>query len=605
MRRRTALGWLQHDVTNRGITAWLLAAAILAFYIVLYFGRNVFNTSRAWYVWNTTENMVFAILAVGIVIVGATMIRSDLQEPDTIRAQHLKATIIGLISTVLLTAFVYFTPAFVRLLSTTEFAKSMAQVEWGTAGNTFFQIVYGLLAGAGVVGIFAFNKDEKQPKTIASLLGVLFLATLVIIFLTSYLVTYSVDPKKPVFSLWHGMKAGLAILQWPMVGFGAIVVGGVSWLRFGPPSKADNHKTTAVESNQSFISLIMSLSFLALFIATIHSFPIMVGALSQKQHPFDALAVAIGLSVKKGQYSEWLFYGMLYTVCITTGGSYMIWKYWHNKYQVVRTTVVMFVQATIAFSIPWILKLFQRPDYYFSYIWPLKIDYFYPSTIAYQTSNGLPVAVVVYSFAAGLVLAPLAAIMFGKRWYCSWVCGCGGLANTFGEPWRHLSNKSSKAWLFEKFSIHIVMVASFLLTIAMAVTYKMSPKSEMYIYAQEFKSLYGLGVSAVLSGVVGVGLYPLNGTRVWCRFACPMAAMLGLLQKLGRFRIRVKRDMCISCGLCSKYCEMGIDVRTYAQSNENFTRASCVGCGLCSEVCPRGVLRLENISKFASTLRKD
>jgi ferredoxin len=41
---------------------------------------------------------------------------------------------------------------------------------------------------------------------------------------------------------------------------------------------------------------------------------------------------------------------------------------------------------------------------------------------------------------------------------------------------------------------------------------------------------------------------------------------------------------------------MGIDVRTYAQRNESFTRASCVGCGICAEVCPRGVLRLENQS---------
>ncbi len=52
--------------------------------------------------------------------------------------------------------------------------------------------------------------------------------------------------------------------------------------------------------------------------------------------------------------------------------------------------------------------------------------------------------------------------------------------------------------------------------------------------------------------------------------------------------------MCISCGLCSKYCEMGIDVRSYAQANQSFTRAACVGCGMCAEVCPRGVLALES-----------
>ena len=51
---------------------------------------------------------------------------------------------------------------------------------------------------------------------------------------------------------------------------------------------------------------------------------------------------------------------------------------------------------------------------------------------------------------------------------------------------------------------------------------------------------------------------------------------------------------CISCGNCSAYCEMGIDVRAYAQTNQTFTRASCVGCGMCAHVCPRGVLKLEN-----------
>ena len=38
---------------------------------------------------------------------------------------------------------------------------------------------------------------------------------------------------------------------------------------------------------------------------------------------------------------------------------------------------------------------------------------------------------------------------------------------------------------------------------------------------------------------------------------------------------------------------MGIDVRSYAQANQTFTRAACVGCGMCAEVCPRGVHSLE------------
>jgi Pyruvate/2-oxoacid:ferredoxin oxidoreductase delta subunit len=98
-----------------------------------------------------------------------------------------------------------------------------------------------------------------------------------------------------------------------------------------------------------------------------------------------------------------------------------------------------------------------------------------------------------------------------------------------------------------------------------------------------------------MSGVVGVGFYPLLGNRVWCRFGCPQAAILGIFQRFfSRFRITTNGGQCMSCGNCSTYCEMGIDVRAYAQRSENIVRASCVGCGVCAAVCPRGVLRLEN-----------
>ena len=59
--------------------------------------------------------------------------------------------------------------------------------------------------------------------------------------------------------------------------------------------------------------------------------------------------------------------------------------------------------------------------------------------------------------------------------------------------------------------------------------------------------------------------------------------------------------VCISCGNCSTYCEMGIDVRSYAQKGQDVVRSSCVGCGVCAAVCPRGVLRLENASEDIST----
>lgn len=310
--------------------------------------------------------------------------------------------------------------------------------------------------------------------------------------------------------------------------------------------------------------------------------------------------------------SKWTLYGLLYTMSVTVGGVWMIGRYLHNRYQVVRTIVVVFVQSTFAFSVPALLELFQRPGAYLSYFWPLKIDSFYPDNVLRQ-----PMPFILWSFVGALVLAPLLGVFFGKRWYCSWVCGCGGLANTAGEPFRHLSQKGTSAWRFERGTIYTVLVVAVVVTLLVVLsafvgegssvtgawwpghgdpsTWRFEPTVSGGVVrgAARVRYVYGVLVVAVLSGAVGVGLYPLGGTRVWCRYFCPMAAMLGLVQKFGRFRIKVKPDMCISCGMCTQYCEMGIDVRAYAQSNESFTRASCVGCGMCAEVCPRGVLQLE------------
>lgn len=302
---------------------------------------------------------------------------------------------------------------------------------------------------------------------------------------------------------------------------------------------------------------------------------------------FTRVARAIGLD------SKWTFYGLLYTLAIVLGGIHVIRKYRHNRYQVVRTSVVMIVQVVLAFSVPGILNFFHQPAYYFSYLWPLKLDDFVPGTIF-----RLPLPYILYSFLGSLLLVPMLGALFGKRWYCSWVCGCGGLANTAGDPLRHLTSKSTTAWKFEKISIYAVLGACVALTALLFVTWGVGDRYPgLSRFTNGFQMFYGFLVVAMLSGVVGAGLYPLGGTRIWCRNFCPMAALLGLVQKFGRFRIAVKENMCISCGLCSKYCEMGIDVRSYAQANTSFTRASCVGCGLCAAVCPRGVLRLENVTR--------
>ena len=274
-------------------------------------------------------------------------------------------------------------------------------------------------------------------------------------------------------------------------------------------------------------------------------------------------------------------------------------KHGNSRYMRIRTLTLMFVQIVFAFSIPMVMEVFDSKGFIFTLFWPLKIDYFYPQYILQ-----FPLLIIIYAFIGFLMVVPVMTFLFGKRWYCSWVCGCGGLAETAGDAFRHLSNRSSKAWKFEQVSIHSVMFVAFITTALVIINWSLHHVAQtgewvtnypgFDVIVSKIQGVYQFIVVAMLSGVLGVGLYPLMGSRVWCRFFCPLAGFMGLIQKFGRFRITVKDDMCISCGNCATYCEMGIDVRAYAQTNTSFKRAACVGCGMCAHVCPRGVLKLEN-----------
>jgi ferredoxin-type protein NapH len=300
--------------------------------------------------------------------------------------------------------------------------------------------------------------------------------------------------------------------------------------------------------------------------------------------------------------SQWFVYGTLYTVAILSMGIKFMLKYRHNRYQLIRTSVVMVSQLFLAYLIPEILEgLTTTGQSYFAKdiknIWPLNYYFFDQWHLKAMAEGGaLGRIFLVAGIAMFLVVTPIITYFAGKRWYCSWVCGCGGLAETAGDPFRQLSSKKVSAWKIERWMIHTVMILVFLMTGATLYGYFTNSSTflglDIYTY---FQKPYGFLIGAAFSGVIGVGFYPVLGSRIWCRFGCPLAGYMGIIQRFkSRFRITTNGGQCISCGNCSTYCEMGIDVRAYAQKGQNIVRASCVGCGICATVCPRGVLRLEN-----------
>ena len=311
----------------------------------------------------------------------------------------------------------------------------------------------------------------------------------------------------------------------------------------------------------------------------------------------------ISVKLSGNDASQWFLYGFLYTIIVLVMGIRMIAKYRNNKYQMVRTGSVMFFQTAFAFMIPEFMARLNAPYFDFKNIWPLNYTFFFDYNIRQLLDSGnLGIFMLVWGIALALIGVPVITYFFGKRWYCSWVCGCGGLAETLGDPYRQLSDKSLRAWKYERYIIHGVLVFAVIMTIMVLYTFFTGSSHVILMDSNTVRQWYGFLIGSAFAGVVGTGFYPLMGNRTWCRFGCPLAAYLGLVQRFkSRFRITVNGGQCISCGNCSTYCEMGIDVRAYAQRGQDIVRSSCVGCGICSAVCPRGVLRLENASEDINT----
>lgn len=307
-------------------------------------------------------------------------------------------------------------------------------------------------------------------------------------------------------------------------------------------------------------------------------------------------SVENGLIINGGQ---WFTYTMVYSFLVLVMGFRYVMKYRHNRYQLYRTLSVTFFQWVLAWILPAFLAKMQGQghpvfEHYLTYFWPLGYSNLMPDFLGNWKFDAPAFTkfVIAWSVLMSFVAVPVLTYFYGKRWYCSWVCGCGGLAETAGDSFRHLSDKSLKAWRFERISIYSVLVLITLVTAALLLDWKFHFLGDA---KAPIKNGYAFLIGSIFAGVVGTGFYPILGSRVWCRFGCPQAAILGILQKyFSRFRITTNGAQCISCGNCSTYCEMGIDVKAYAQRGQNIVRASCVGCGVCSAVCPRGVLNLEN-----------
>jgi NosR/NirI family nitrous oxide reductase transcriptional regulator len=191
------------------------------------------------------------------------------------------------------------------------------------------------------------------------------------------------------------------------------------------------------------------------------------------------------------------------------------------------------------------------------------------------------------------VLIPLLIRRWGKGAYCGWICSCGALAETLGDAHRH-KMPHGPTWNRVNMAGQVILAFAFVLLFLRIIgwVFPGSFAGGTFTYLAEkapFLS-YKWMVDLMLAGVVGLGCYFWLSGRVWCRFACPLAALMHVYARFSRFRIFSEKKKCISCNVCTSVCHQGIDVMNFANKGVPMEDPQCVRCSACVQSCPTGVL---------------
>jgi NosR/NirI family nitrous oxide reductase transcriptional regulator len=200
-------------------------------------------------------------------------------------------------------------------------------------------------------------------------------------------------------------------------------------------------------------------------------------------------------------------------------------------------------------------------------------------------------------FVQTCVLIPLGVHYYGKGIYCGWICSCGALAETLGDTHRH---KMPHGPLWNRLNLAgqgILAIAVLLLVVRILGWALPAGNWADRIFEPVLETRYKWTVDVFLAGVVGYGVYFWFSGRVWCRFLCPLAALMHVYARFSRFRILSEKKKCISCNQCTSVCHQGIDVMNFANKGVPMADPECVRCSACVQVCPTGVLGFGQVGR--------
>jgi polyferredoxin len=266
----------------------------------------------------------------------------------------------------------------------------------------------------------------------------------------------------------------------------------------------------------------------------------------------------------------------------------------------------------------------------------MKTEYHGRDIIAYPVKVFLEIDPLIllttflasHTIAAGMLLSLIvvAVTIVMGRIFCGWLCPLGALHDAVGsfkkikkaKEETRLDRYGVKAKYYilaavlvaAVFQIHFagildpisLVIRSFSLAVSPAVNYlvhgffnllyesDVGPLTAVSEPVYQFLKLHVISFGlptfhqGSFIGLLFIGILALNFVRkrFWCRFLCPLGALLGLLSRFSMLNHKVDAEACNDCNLCLTTCSGG----AHPSAESKWRGAECVLCFSCESVCP-------------------
>jgi len=186
-------------------------------------------------------------------------------------------------------------------------------------------------------------------------------------------------------------------------------------------------------------------------------------------------------------------------------------------------------------------------------------------------------------------LIGLSALLSG-RVFCGWACPMGLVQDALGRIRKPKGSMGPRFGRVDKYLKYLKYVA--LAAVIVLIFIHNEQWARPYDYVTRSPSVFNIGAIQV-AWAMGGGTYKVRFvilmvalvgalfiSRFWCRYLCPLGALISLFNKFSLLTIRRAWDWCRDCGKYPRECIQYTVPRT----------TDCVMCGECVQGCPAKAL---------------